>query len=100
MDKRTTYKLCPDIADTEVLHDSKGRAVDDDYIDAAVADALQKARGRGRPSLSRSGESPLLRVRLPRDLDDAVRKAAEEAGTSRSDWVRQVLTDASRKTAS
>ncbi|MDQ6617770.1 MAG: hypothetical protein M3083_24215 [Actinomycetota bacterium] len=100
MAKRTTYKLGPDIADTEILHDSQGRVIDDDYVAAAVADALRTARGRGRPSLSQSGESPLLRVRLSRDLDDAVRKAAQEAGASRSDWVRQVLADASRKTDS
>lgn len=96
MAKHTTYKPGADVADTDVLHDSHGRVVDDGYIDAAVADALQKARSRGRPSLSPSGESPLLRVRLPRDLDAAVRKAAEAAGASRADWVRQVLADASR----
>lgn len=100
MAKHTTYKLGPDVADTEILRDSHGRVIDDDYVEAAVTDALSKARGRGRPSLSQSGESPLLRVRLSRDLDDAVRKAAEEAGASRADWVRQVLADASRRTAS
>ncbi len=94
---RASSGLGPDVADTEVLHDSKGRVIDDDYVEAAVHDALRKARGRGRPSLSESGESPLLRVRLSRDLDDDVRKAAEEAGTSRSEWVRQVLGEASRK---
>ena len=74
MAKRTTYTLGPDVPDDEVLRDS-----------------------RGRPSLSESGESPLLQVRLSRELDDAVRKAAQEAGVSRSDWVRQVLDEASRK---
>ncbi len=74
MAKRTTYTLGPDVPDDEVLRDS-----------------------RGRPSLSESGESPLLRVRLSRELDDAVRKAAQEAGASRSDWVRQALDEASRK---
>lgn len=100
MAERTTYKLGTDVADTEILHDRHGRVVDDDYVESAVTDALRNARGRGRPSLSQSGESPLLRVRLSRDLDDAVRRAAEEAGASRADWVRQVLADASRKTAS
>lgn len=97
MTKPTTYTLGPDVPDTEILRDSKGRVIDDDYVEAAVNDALGQARGRGRPSLSESGESPLLRVRLPRDLDDAIRKAAREAGRSRSDWVRQALADASRK---
>jgi hypothetical protein len=37
-----------------------------------VQDAITKARGRGRPSLSESGESPLLRVRIAPELDEAV----------------------------
>jgi predicted HicB family RNase H-like nuclease len=98
MAKRSTYTVGPDVPDREVLRDSQGRVVDDEYVEAAVQDALRQARGRGRPSLSESGESPLLRVRLSGDLDAAVRKAAEKAGTSRSDWVRQVLAKAVRKT--
>lgn len=84
-----------DIPDDEVLRDSKGRIVDDAYVEGAVDDALRRVRGR--PSLSNSGESPLLRVRLPRELDDAVRRAAVDAGTSRSEWVRQALADAARR---
>jgi Ribbon-helix-helix protein, copG family len=98
MVKRSTYTVGPDVPDREVLRDSQGRVVDDEYVEAAVQDALRQAPGRGRPSLSDSGESPLLRVRLSGDLDAAVRKAAEKAGTSRSDWVRQVLAKAVRKT--
>ncbi|HEY4939163.1 MAG TPA: ribbon-helix-helix protein, CopG family [Actinomycetota bacterium] len=98
MAKRSTYSVGPDVPDRKVLRDSQGRVVDDEYVEAAVQDALRQARGRGRPSLSESGESPLLRVRLSGDLDAAVRKAAEKAGTSRSDWVRQVLAKAVRKT--
>ncbi|MGH9122190.1 MAG: hypothetical protein ACRDYC_09640 [Acidimicrobiales bacterium] len=96
MAESTSYKLGPDVASDEVLRDSMGRIVNDHYVAEAVEDALSAARGRGRPSLSKSGESPLLRVRLSRDLDDAVRQAAERAGASRADWVRQVLDDASR----
>lgn len=98
MAKRSTYTVGPDVPDREALRDSQGRVVDDEYVEAAVQDALRQARGRGRPSLSESGESPLLRVRLSGDLDAAVRKAAEKAGTSRSDWVRQVLAKAVHKT--
>lgn len=97
MVKRPTYTLGSDVSDDEALRDTHGRVVDDAYVDAAVEDAVRHVRGRGRPSLSESGESPLLRVRLSRELDDAVRKAAQEAGTSRSDWVRQVLDEASRR---
>lgn len=98
MAKRKTYKLGPDVPTSEVLRDSQGRIVDEPYVDAAVEDAVRQVRGRGRPSLSDSGESPLLRVRLSRELDDAVRKAAEADGTSRSEWVRHVLDEAARKT--
>ncbi len=99
MARRTTYRLGPDVPEDEALRDRKGRKVDDRYVDRAVEDAVQKARSRGRPSLSQQGESPLLRVRLPRDLDDAVRRAAERTGKSRAEWVRDVLTKASRRAA-
>jgi len=60
----------------------------------ALCEALARVRGPGRPSLSESGESPLLRVRISRDLDEAVRQAAHAAGASRSEWVRKVLDEA------
>ncbi len=97
MAKRPTYKPGPDVLASEALRDSRGRLIDDDYVGAAVEDARRQMRGRGRPSLSDSGESPLLRVRLPRDLDEAVRQAAQDAGTTRSEWVRRVLAGATRK---
>lgn len=99
MSKPTNYSLGADIEADEALRDSAGREVDDAYVAAAVEDARAQVRGRGRPSLSHSGESPLLRVRLPQDLDEAVRRAAELAGTSRAEWVRQVLDQASRRSA-
>ncbi len=51
-------------------------------------------RRRGRPSLSDEGESPLLRVRLSRELDDAIRRAVKQARASRSEGVRRVLSEA------
>lgn len=98
MTKQPSYALGPDIPENEELRDSQGRIVDERYVDAAVDDALLKVRGRGRPSLSHTGESPLLRVRVSRELDAAVRRAAERAGTTRSEWVRHTLEEASRKT--
>lgn len=98
MTEDTTYRLGPDLPDTETLRDSAGRVIDDAYVDTAVEDAIRQVRGRGRPSLSEAGESPLLRVRISRDLDQAVRKAAKDAGASRSAWVRQALEDAARRT--
>lgn len=94
MVENTQYVRGSDVPHDEILRDSKGRAIDDDYVEAAVGDALRRVRGR--PSLSESGESPLLRVRISRDLDDAVRDAAERAGKSRAEWVRQVLARAAQ----
>ncbi len=92
----TRYIVGADVPDDETLRDSAGRVVDDAYVDAAVEAARGYVRGRGRPSLSHAGESPLLRVRLPVELDQAVRRAAEQAGTSRAEWVRQVLDNAAK----
>jgi len=70
-----------------------------------VAHLLGHARGSTteqnpnlqRPPLSASGESPLLRVRLSHELDDAVRRPATRSGASRSEWVRRVLDDAANQ---
>ena len=98
MTKKTKYVAGPDVPAGETLRDSQGRVIDQGYVDRAVEDAISQVRGRGRPSLSDSGESPLLRVRISRGLDDAVRGAATRAGTSRAEWVRHVLDDAARRT--
>ena len=97
MSDSSGYRLGADVPDSEVLHDGRGRVVDDDYVGTAVAEALIRVRGRGRPSLSESGESPLLRVRLSRELDQATRRAVDGAGASRSEWVRKVLDEATRR---
>ena len=99
MSKTNTYQLGADVPEAEVLHDSQGRVVDEAYVQGAVVEALTRVRGRGRPSLSESGESPLLRVRISRELDEAVRKAADDAGASRSQWVRRVLDEATHRAA-
>ena len=91
------YRLGPDVREDEVLRDSQGRVVDDRYAEEAAGDALRQVRARGRPSLSEKGESPLLRVRLPRELDEAVRRAASRTGKSRAEWVREVLDQAARE---
>ena len=97
MNKTNSYTLGADVPDDEILRDSAGRVIDDAYVEAAVEDAVRRVRGPGRPSLSHTGESPLLRVRISRELDEAVRKAADEAGASRSDWVRKALEAATRR---
>lgn len=97
MTGRTRYVLGPDIPDGEVLRDSQGRVIDDDYVARAVDDAHRRMDARGRPSLSKSGESPMLRVRLPRELAEAVDRAARDAQQSRSEWVRHALAEIVRK---
>lgn len=89
--KPRSRRVSATVGRNEVLRDSQGRVVDDEYVDRAVEGAIAYARGRGRPSLSESGESPLLRVRLSRDLDAAVRAAARTSGEPVSEWVRRAL---------
>lgn len=96
MTRRIRRDLGTIIPDDEVVYDSQGRVVDDEYVARAVEDARWQARGR--PSLSESGESPMLRVRLPRDLAEAVDRAARDAHQSRSEWVRRALAHTIRAT--
>ena len=55
MAKRTTYRLGPDVPETETLRDRKGRVVDDRYVSEAVEDAVRKARRRARAPATRRG---------------------------------------------
>lgn len=97
MTDKARFVAGPDIPVDEELRDSAGRLVDDAYVESAVEDAVARVRERGRPSLSESGQSPLLRVRLPADLDAAVTGVAARAGLSRAEWVRSVLDEAVRR---
>jgi hypothetical protein len=63
---------------SEALRDSRGQIIDDPYVEGTVDNALEHVRGRGCPSLSRTGKSPLLRVRVSRGLETAVREAARQ----------------------
>jgi predicted HicB family RNase H-like nuclease len=92
--RRYSHTGLADNGQTYVRTGPASDIVDDAYAEAAAEEAIAAVRRRGRPSLSRSGESPLLRVRLSRELDEAVTRAAEQAGTSRTEWVRQAITQA------
>ena len=96
MTNKPRRKPSSTVGSNEDLRDSRGRAIDDTYVEGAVESAVDYVRGRGRPSLSESGESPLLRVRVSRDLDQAVRTAARRSGTSVADWVRTTLEAAAK----
>jgi hypothetical protein len=99
MSGKSRRKRSATVGRNEVVRDSRGRVIDDAYVEGAVESAVEYVRGRGRPSLSASGESPLLRVRVSRDLDVAVRSAAQEAGESVADWVRRTLASAASRSA-
>ena len=78
-----------DISDDEIVHDSHGRVIDDDYVDRAV---VEVRRLRGRPSLSgRPGVSRSVQIRFDEQTHDSVREAARAAGVSASEWVRQAV---------
>ena len=78
-----------DIADEEIVQDSHGRVIDDDYVDRAV---VEVRRLRGRPSLSgRPGVSRSVQIRFDEQTHDSVREAARAAGVSASEWVRQAV---------
>jgi predicted DNA binding CopG/RHH family protein len=79
-----------DIPDDERLRDPEGRPVDDTYVVRVVEEFHRETRGR--KSLSRRpGKSPLLQVRVPTELEEAIRLAAQADGLPRADWIRQVL---------
>ena len=90
-------KLPATVGPTEVLRDSRGRVVDDEYVDQAVETAVEYARGRGRPSLSASGESPLVRVRVSGELKAQIARAAQSSGQSTANWIRAALERAVRE---
>jgi hypothetical protein len=91
MSKQVRYVDAGDIPDDEPIYDSQGRLVDDAYVEQAVEEAREYARRVGRPSLSESGESPVLHIRVPHGLERAIGLAAEIDHTPRSEWVRRTL---------
>lgn len=96
---RSRRKAAATVGRGEVLRDSRGRVVDDAYVDDSVEDALQQVRGRGRPSLSESGVAVAARPGVSRDLDAAVREAAHQSGETFSDRLRRTLERATRGTS-
>lgn len=70
------------------LRDSRGRIVDDDYVNRA----LSHARGPGRPSLTGQAEaSPQIVIRLTPELRRAAEAAAEARGVTLSALTRDAL---------
>lgn len=78
------------------MRDSHSRRVDADVH----RDGVRGVDARTRSTIAVGvGESPLLRARISRDLDEAVHKAADTAGASRLEWVPRALDEATHRAA-
>ncbi|WP_110589838.1 ribbon-helix-helix protein, CopG family [Microbacterium suaedae] len=75
---------------------ARGRALIEASLDPAELAELDKAIGRGRPSVGAKGargESPKRQVRLPVDLDRALTERAEREHRPVAAIMRDALTD-------
>jgi hypothetical protein len=52
---------------------------------------IEGLRGRGRPRLGKSGESPVIPVRMDEELLEALTARAEHDGVSRSEAIREAV---------
>lgn len=52
---------------------------------------VEGLRGRGRPRLGKSGESPVIPVRMDAELLEALTERAEHDGVSRSEAIREAV---------
>lgn len=80
----------------EVIRDPSGRSYDNAYLDELADEAERLGPPqvrRGRPPLGATsgGHSPRLSTRVPRDVDDAVRAAAEREGVTPAQWLREAI---------
>jgi hypothetical protein len=77
--------------DVEVVLDSQGRRVTEEYAEAAAADALAQV-GRGRRSLTgRAAHSPRVSVRVTDATAKRLDEIAEREGKTRSQVAREAL---------
>jgi hypothetical protein len=80
----------------EVVRDSRGRRVTDEYAERAAADALAQV-GRGRRSLTgKAKPSPRLSLRVTEELAAELDRRAALAGVTRSEFARRELERALR----
>jgi hypothetical protein len=84
----------PDInLEEEVILDSKGRRVDQSYIELAMQEVEEElAKRAGRPSLTgTSAHSPHVSFRIPPELKARAEEAARERGTTVSKLAREAF---------
>jgi hypothetical protein len=93
--RQTSVKIVgPDIdLEKEVILDSKGRRVDQSYIEQAMQEVEEElAKRAGRPSLTgTSAHSPHVSFRIPPELKARAEEAARERGTTVSKLAREAL---------
>lgn len=79
----------PDVdLDTDDVRDSKGRRIDQDYVDEVV----RASRSVGRPSLSYSGkQSPHVSFRVSEDTRARAERRARAEGKTVSQVAREAL---------
>lgn len=77
----------------EVVLDGRGRRIDDDYVDAVVADVHEQVEVRaGRPSLTGAhAPSPQVTFRLDPQLKALAEAVAASRGTTVSQLAREAL---------
>lgn len=89
--KQPHYRVGPDVdLDREVVRDRKGKRVDAEYVERAVADVHTRA---GRPSLTSPGaHSPHVSFRVPARIRIAAETRAAREGKTVSEVARDALT--------
>lgn len=80
----------------DTVRDPSGRSYDDAYLEELADEAERLGppqMRRGRPPLGSTsiGHSPRLTTRVPRDVDAAVRAAAEREGVTPAQWLRAAI---------
>lgn len=84
----------PDVdLEAEIILDSKGRRVDQAYVDRALAEVEEDiARRAGRPSLTgKSEHSPHVSFRITPELKARAEQTAREQGTTVSKLAREAF---------
>lgn len=92
--KNAVRILGPDVnLEEEVILDSKGRRVDQAYIELAMQEVEEElAKRAGRPSLTgTSAHSPHVSFRIPPELKARAEAAARERGTTVSKLAREAF---------
>ncbi|CAB4970260.1 MAG: CopG family transcriptional regulator [Actinobacteria bacterium] len=92
---KPAYKITGPEVDlhAEVILDSRGRRVDQAYVDRALADVEEDlARRAGRPSLTgKSEHSPHVSFRITPELKALAEQTAREQGTTVSTLAREAF---------